>query len=101
MMRLTIGFLLLGSTTVMAQSIHTRPALELNLNSDLEPACFYADQRYSKGSIIEMAKQPFICEREKTFEQNGRLIWQPFPLNTQSQSQSQSQTQPQQKLTVP
>ena len=93
MMKLTIAFLLLGSTAVMAQSIHTRPAVELNVNSDLEPACYYADQRYSKGSIIEMAKQPFICEREKTFEQNGRLIWQPFPLNSQSQSQ--------QKLTTP
>lgn len=93
MMRLTIGLLLLGSTAVVAQTIHTRPGLELNVNSDLEPACFYADQRYSKGSIIEMAKQPFICEREKTFEQNGRLIWQPFPLNSQSQSQ--------QKLTTP
>ena len=91
MMKLTIGVLLLGSTAVAAQTIHTRPALELNLNSDVEPACFYADQRYSKGSIIEMAKQPFICEREKSFEQNGRLSWQPFPLNLQSQ----------QKLTTP
>ena len=86
MMRLTIGFLLLGSTAVMAQSIHTRPALELNVNSDLEPACFYADQRYSKGAIIEMAKQPFICEREKTVEQNGRLSWQAFPLEPQPSS---------------
>ncbi|MGO4998573.1 DUF1496 domain-containing protein [Oceanisphaera sp. W20_SRM_FM3] len=85
MMRLTIGLLLLASTAVAAQTINSRPALELNLNSDLEPACFYADQRYSKGSIIEMAKQPFICEREKTFEQNGRLSWQPFPLSLQAE----------------
>lgn len=88
---LTLLWLVCVSTTVSAQTINSRPALELNLNSDLEPACFYADQRYSKGSIIEMAKQPFICEREKTFEQNGRLSWQPFPLNLQ----------PQQKLSAP
>ncbi|WP_319783803.1 DUF1496 domain-containing protein [Oceanisphaera sp. IT1-181] len=93
MMRLTIGFLLLGSTAVFAAPhiIHTPPALELNVNSDLAPACFYADQRYSKGAIIEMAKQPYICEGEKSFEQNGRLSWQPFPLSVQIE----------QKLTIP
>lgn len=93
MIRLTIGFLLLGSTAVIAapQVINTQPALELNVNSDFAPACFYANQRYSKGAIIEMAKQPFICEREKSFEQNGRLSWQPFPLSVQTE----------QKLTIP
>lgn len=87
MMRFTLGLLLLSSTAALANphTITTRPGLELNLNSDLEPACYYADQRYSKGSIIEMAKQPFICEREKTFEQNGRLSWRPFPLNEQAE----------------
>ena len=87
MMRLTVGLLLLGSTAVIAapHTITTGPGLELKVNSDLEPACFYADQRYSKGAIIEMAKQPFICEREKTFEQNGRLSWQPFPFEPEAQ----------------
>lgn len=80
MMRAVIGFLLLGSTAAVANTLSTRPAVELNVNADLEPACFYADQRYSKGSVIEMGKQLFVCEREKSFEQNGRLIWQPFPL---------------------
>lgn len=59
---------------------HTKPSVELNVNSGLEPVCFYADQRYSKGSVIEMGKQLFICEREKSFEQNGRLSWLPFPI---------------------
>ena len=93
MMRIAMVFLLLGSGSALGAPhlITTRPGLELNVNSDLEPACFYADQRYSKGAIIEMAKQPFICEREKTFEQNGRLSWQPFPLNQA----------PEQKLSAP
>ena len=94
MIRLTVGLLLLGSTAVLAAPhtiTTTRPALELQVNSDLAPACFYADQRYSKGSIIEMAKQPFICERENTFEQNGRLSWHPFPLEPQAKN----------KLTIP
>ena len=88
MIRLTVGLLLLGSTAAIAAPhiiTTTRPGLELNVNSDVEPACFYADQRYSKGAIIEMAKQPFICEREKTFEQNGRLSWQPFPFEPEAQ----------------
>ena len=88
MMRLTIGVLLLGSTAAMAAPhvMTTQPLLDLSVNTDVEPACFYADQRYSKGAIIEMAQQPFICEREKTFEQNGRLSWQPFPLAPQPSS---------------
>lgn len=80
MRKLMTLFLLLASSSALAvpHAIITRPGLELNVNSDLEPACFYADQRYSKGAIIEMAGQPYICEQEKSFEQNGRLSWQPF-----------------------
>ena len=80
MMRSIIGFLLLGSTVAVANTISTRPALELNVHSGLEPVCFYADQRYSKGAIIEMGKRLFVCEREKSFERNGRLSWLPFPI---------------------
>lgn len=80
MMRPLVGFLLVCSTSVTANTIRTQPALELNVNAGVEPVCFYADQRYSKGSVIEMGKQLFVCEREKSFEQNGRLSWQHFPL---------------------
>ena len=80
MMRVLVGCLLMCSTAVVATTMSTQPALELNVNAGSEPVCFYADQRYSKGSVIEMGKQLFVCEREKSFEQNGRLSWQRFPL---------------------
>ncbi|MFD1008378.1 MULTISPECIES: DUF1496 domain-containing protein [Oceanisphaera] len=89
-MRVLIGFLLLFSTlvsaSVAANTISTQPALELNVHSELDPVCFYADQRYSKGSVIEMGKQLFVCEREKSFEQNGRVSWQRFPLTPSDKS---------------
>ncbi|WP_445399274.1 DUF1496 domain-containing protein [Zobellella sp. An-6] len=68
------------STLAGADTISTRPPVELNISSGLEPVCFYADQRYSKGSVITVGDQLFICEREKSFEQNGRLSWHLFPL---------------------
>ncbi|MBM7454983.1 hypothetical protein HNR62_000833 [Oceanisphaera litoralis] len=75
------GLLCLSAMTT-ANTISTRPPVELNIASGLEPVCFYADQRYSKGSVIEMGKQLFVCEREQSFEQNGRLSWHPFPLES-------------------
>lgn len=86
MMRGLVGCLLICSTAVTANTISTKPALELNVNAGSEPVCFYADQRYSKGSVIEMGKQLFVCEREKSFEQNGRLSWQRFPLESSDKS---------------
>lgn len=89
MMRALVGFLLICSTSVAANTIsthNTQPALELNVNAGLEPVCFYADQRYSKGAVIEMGKQLFVCEREKSFEQNGRLSWHRFPLTASDKS---------------
>ncbi|ART81059.1 hypothetical protein CBP12_01825 [Oceanisphaera avium] len=71
-------FALSAQAWAVPHTVISRPGVELNLNSDLEPACFYADQRYSKGAIIEMARQPYICAQEKSFEQNGRLSWQPM-----------------------
>lgn len=83
-----LGWALLAlSATVSANTISTRPSVELNLSSDLEPVCFYADQRYSRGSVIEMGKQLFVCEREQSFEQNGRLSWHPFPLAPERKQQ--------------
>lgn len=85
-MRAVVGFLLICSTSVVANTMSTQPALELNVNAGLEPVCFYADQRYSKGAVIEMGKQLFVCEREKSFEQNGRLSWHRFPLTVSDKS---------------
>ncbi|WP_375058029.1 DUF1496 domain-containing protein [Zobellella sp. DQSA1] len=75
---------LLFSAVAGANSISTRPPVELNITSGLEPVCFYADQRYSKGAVITVGDQRFICEREKSFEQNGRLSWHSFPLKQES-----------------
>lgn len=83
-----LGWVLLAfSATVSANTISTRPPVELNIASGLEPVCFYADQRYSRGAVIEMGKQLFVCEREQSFEQNGRLSWHPFPLAPQRKPQ--------------
>ncbi|MBL1377959.1 DUF1496 domain-containing protein [Zobellella iuensis] len=80
MIRLLCWGGLLISAVAGANPISTRPPVELNISSGLEPVCFYADQRYSKGALITVGEQLFICEREKSFEQNGRLSWHPFPL---------------------
>ena len=68
------------STVAQADLVRHQAPVKLELSSGLEPVCFYEDHRYSKGSVIEMGKQLFVCEREKSFEQNGRLSWHAFPL---------------------
>ncbi|MFP2768274.1 DUF1496 domain-containing protein [Oceanisphaera sp. KMM 10153] len=70
------------SAMAAANTISTRPPVELNVTTGLDPVCFYEDRRYSRGSVIEMGKQLFVCEREQSFEQNGRLSWHPFPLES-------------------
>ncbi|MBO1519109.1 DUF1496 domain-containing protein [Oceanisphaera sp. DM8] len=78
-MKVLVFFLLIISASVAANTVSTQPSLELNVNSGLERVCFYANQRYSKGAVIEVGTQLFVCEREKSYEQNGRLGWLPFP----------------------
>ncbi|OIN07286.1 DUF1496 domain-containing protein [Oceanisphaera psychrotolerans] len=85
MMKGLVWALFVLSATAAADTISTRPPVELNVTSGLEPVCFYEDRRYSRGSVIEMGKQLFVCEREKSFEQHGRLSWHPFPLESNDQ----------------
>lgn len=65
------------SALAAADTISTAP-VELNIATGTEPVCYFEDKRYSKGSVINMGEQWFVCEREKSFERNGRLSWHPF-----------------------
>ncbi|MDV2856789.1 MULTISPECIES: DUF1496 domain-containing protein [Oceanimonas] len=70
----------------LANTISTTSVpVELNLATGTEPVCYFEDKRYSKGAVIEMGGHWFVCEREKSFEQNGRLSWHPFAPQERSQ----------------
>ncbi|WP_107851780.1 DUF1496 domain-containing protein [Oceanimonas marisflavi] len=73
---------LLGGLPLLAgaETMATAP-VELNIATGIEPVCYYADKRYSRGAVIQMGQQWFVCTQEKSFEQNGRLSWQPFDPN--------------------
>ncbi|WMC11948.1 DUF1496 domain-containing protein [Oceanimonas pelagia] len=75
-------YLMLGalwglSALATANTLATAP-VELNIATGTEPVCYFEDKRYSRGAVIQMGSQWFVCEREKSFEQNGRLSWHPF-----------------------
>lgn len=84
MMRNLLWGLLLAVGLAQGNTLSTRPPVELNISSGLEPVCFYEDKRYSKGAVISVGDRLLVCEREKSFEQNGRLSWHPFPLKERS-----------------
>ncbi|MDP5291133.1 DUF1496 domain-containing protein [Oceanimonas sp. CHS3-5] len=77
MKKMILGALWGLSALAGADTISTAP-VELNIATGTEPVCYYADKRYSRGAVIQMGSQWFVCEREKSFEQNGRLSWHPF-----------------------
>ncbi|TDW58395.1 DUF1496 domain-containing protein [Oceanimonas baumannii] len=60
-----------------ANTISTSP-VELNIAAGIEPVCYFEDKRYSRGAVLQMGQRWFVCERETSFEQNGRLSWHPF-----------------------
>tara|TARA_Y100001956_G_scaffold78566_1_gene90514 strand:+ start:2049 stop:2339 length:291 start_codon:yes stop_codon:yes gene_type:complete len=41
--------------------------------------CYYQDQAYSLGAILQVGEHYMICQAANDFETNGSLSWAPYP----------------------
>ncbi len=41
-------------------------------------ACFYQDQAYSEGALVQVGEHYLICQAANKFETNGPLKWVPL-----------------------
>ncbi|MGF1720497.1 YnjH family protein [Vibrio kyushuensis] len=46
--------------------------------------CYYQDQAYSLGSILQVGEHYMICKEANDFETNGALKWVPLETSTQT-----------------
>jgi|GEM_PF-809797 len=46
--------------------------------------CYYQDQAYSIGAVIQVGEVYLVCQPNKDFELNGALKWQAYEIAEQS-----------------
>lgn len=52
--------------------------------------CYYQDQAYSLGAILQVGEHYMICQPTNDFETNGSLSWAPYtPAPTESTQSDQ------------
>lgn len=61
----------------MASIITTpaRPVVGINANEIAKRICYYQDQAYSEGAIIQVGDYYMMCTAARDFETNGALMW--------------------------
>lgn len=75
-----IGVLTVLSYSVMTHATPTTTQLPLVVNDDIaKRVCYYQDQAYSEGAVIQIGEIYLACQRANDFETNGALKW--LPLN--------------------
>ncbi|MEF1290786.1 DUF1496 domain-containing protein [Vibrio sp. M260118] len=77
-MKLYIASLIaLLSLPVMANttSLPAKPVIGINASEVGKRVCYYQDQAYSNGAIIQIDEYYMICSAANTYEKNGVLKW--------------------------
>ena len=64
-----------------------KPVVGVNASCLAERACYYQDQAYSLGAVIEVKDHLLRCSKANDFESNGALKWQ--SLDSQDESKSE------------
>ncbi len=78
----------LMSFSSTAQVAHTAPApiVSLDTGKIAERVCYYQDQAYSFGAIIQVGDYYMECKAANDFETNGSLKWQRIHKKPQQKS---------------
>ncbi|MGL5007748.1 MAG: DUF1496 domain-containing protein [Plesiomonas sp.] len=64
----------------------TRLNLDLNTGALMQgQACYYADQRYSEGALVDVGKQILRCSKQQPEFNNSPLEWQLFNVTSGKQ----------------
>ncbi|WP_391089677.1 DUF1496 domain-containing protein [Vibrio sp. NH-UV-68] len=70
----------------MASIITTpaRPVIGINASEMTKRICYYQDQAYSEGAVIQVGDYYMVCAAAKEFETNGALMWRQLDKSQQT-----------------
>ena len=68
--------LLILSPVVIAKTISTPAAVPVVVDGNVgKRVCYYQDQAYSEGALLQVGELYMICQAANKFETNGQLKW--------------------------
>jgi len=75
-MKKLIGYCVLFlSPVVVAKSISI-PAAPVVVDGNIgKRVCYYQDQAYSEGALLQVGEMYMVCQAANKFETNGQLKW--------------------------
>ncbi|MCL9782704.1 YnjH family protein [Vibrio sp. S4M6] len=77
-----IGFVLISGMSfaeVISLPQHSaRNAVVVNAQNMKSRVCYYQDQAYSLGAILQVGKFYMVCNPANKFETNGALKWEAY-----------------------
>ncbi|MEZ8823242.1 DUF1496 domain-containing protein [Vibrio amylolyticus] len=81
---LIIATLTIAAANASANVISTpgKAIIALDGASAAKRVCYYQDQAYSLGSILQVDEHYMVCKEVNDFETNGALRW--FPLESKA-----------------
>ncbi|AXN30967.1 MULTISPECIES: DUF1496 domain-containing protein [Vibrio] len=85
-MRINLYTLLLLASVSASANVITTPGkavIAIDGSEAAKRVCYYQDQGYSLGAILQVGEHYMICTEANDFETNGALKW--APLNSQTQ----------------
>ncbi|CAK4067412.1 DUF1496 domain-containing protein [Vibrio sp. 16] len=63
-----------------SQSDATKAVIGIGVDANQvgKRVCYYQDQAYSLGAILQVGEHYLICQAANKFETNGSLLWEPY-----------------------
>ncbi|RSD31397.1 DUF1496 domain-containing protein [Vibrio pectenicida] len=86
---LTLLLLISGPTSAYIITTPGKPVVAIDASNTGKRVCYYQDQAYSLGAILQVGDHYMTCDRANDFETNGALKW--LPLDKQNQAESINQ----------
>ncbi|MBU2897832.1 DUF1496 domain-containing protein [Vibrio hepatarius] len=86
---LTFLLLIPGSTLAYIVTTPGKPVVAIDASNASKRVCYYQDQAYSLGAILQVGEHYMTCDRANDFETNGALKW--IPLDPANQAKPSTQ----------
>tara|TARA_Y100001956_G_C3952303_1_gene113192 strand:- start:34 stop:345 length:312 start_codon:yes stop_codon:yes gene_type:complete len=82
------------SLPALANTISTpaTPVIGINASEVAKRVCYYQDQAYSDGAIIQVGEHYMVCSSANSFETNGALKWNPLDQQAARQAEEKTET---------
>lgn len=88
--------LLLTAVTLPAMAntinIPANPVVGINASEVAKRVCYYQDQAYSDGAIIQVGEHYMVCSSANSFETNGALKWNQLDEQAARQAEEKTKT---------